>query len=240
MRSVTNCQFEAPSPPRACRLPAAALVADAKHPLQYFETRDRIGSANLRPALLRLGVVFRSPLEPCPGPLLKPHELFERREPVACAPAWVVTERNPLQRAHVIGKLRLRRLLAGSRLPLDRLGDLREPLVELTRDPVTVVEEIARLTSLVYKPSVIQITIDRIENGYAPRDFAQREPLCGRELEGLKKIGLDFGRSGLNQARRVNAVPSGVRIPRVRGDKILGSPVLIHSRSINRSPDNVA
>jgi hypothetical protein len=62
-----------------------------------------------------------------------------------------MAKRDPLQRPHIVGELRPRRLLAAL-LRLGRLRELRQAVIELTRDPAAVVEQIARLAALSTRP----------------------------------------------------------------------------------------
>jgi hypothetical protein len=130
-------------------------------------------------------------------------------------------------------------LLLRGRLALDGARDLCKPVVELARDSVAVVKEIARPATLVHETSRIEIAVDGIEYGNAPRNLAQSEQLRGRKLEGPDEIGLDFGCTALNQSRRVNTMPQRVGVPGVGRNQILGCAIWVHGLDIDQKPAGV-
>ena len=206
-----------------------ALLADAELPLEILEAFHSVGAVDLRPAPLHLWVRRRAaPNEACRALPLKLEQLFECGQPVARAGGWVVAERDPLEFADVVDGLRAWRPLVVGRLPLDGLRDLRQPVVELAGDAPAVVEEIARLSSLIFETALVKITVNGLEDGHAAGSLVDGEALGGRKLERSSQVGRDLGRARLDQAGRVDALLGRVQVARVGRNEAFWIAALVH------------
>jgi hypothetical protein len=92
-----------------------------------------------------------------------------------------------------------------------------------------VVKQISRRTVLVDKTALIQVTIDRFEDGDGPGRLLYGEPLGRGEREPLREVGGDLSRPRLDQTRRMDTVLGGVEVPWVGTNKALWISALVHS-----------